>query len=97
MKVKSALLIMVSIVFILVQVLVGCGEQPTKVAKADIPQGFTEVSQDEIPDGLTNDTIIELRNKETKCYYAYMRTGNGISLTEMYINDGGRTVPYCTE
>lgn len=69
--------------------LIGCGSE--KATADDLPVGFTKVSETYI----NKSWIYEVKHKGTGCRYLIYRASVNGNITQMYINEGGKSVPYC--
>lgn len=86
------------VVFVLILFsLIGCSQTTNNQAQADLPPGFEVVSKTERSNNGSRN-VYELRHIKTSCYFAYSSNNdNGTisSLTQIYIEKNGVSVPYC--
>lgn len=81
---RSLIIAIVTLSFI-----TACNSEST--IEASIPEGFTEISKDEIG----KDEVYIIQHDVTGCYYTLVDGFQSVALTQMYIEKWQENIPYC--
>lgn len=82
-------------VFLVLMILIGCGQTSNTDVSASLPNGFELVSKDKVNLG----DVFKVKDIDTGCYYIFgvsdrdQRTT--VSIEQMTIEKDGVRVPYC--
>lgn len=71
--------------------LFGCNQIDNGEVKAGLPESFKVVAETEVG----GDTYYEVKHVVNGCHYVFVNGYQAVSITQMFIEKDGVSVPYC--